>query len=112
MLKILRKLMKNTYRQIQEGDIFFNELKEKVNKGAILLDVRSPQEYEEGHLDGAILIPDYECKSRINEIEKYKNSTVIVYCRSGSRSRKVYKFLKENNFKDVYNLYGGLERVL
>ena len=105
MLKILRKLMKNTYRQIEEGDIFFNELKEKANKGAVLLDVRSPQEYAEGHLDGAILIPDYECKSRINEIEQYKDSTVVVYCRSGSRSRKVCKFLKENNFQNVYNLY-------
>lgn len=111
MLKVLRKRLIKNYRQLQEGDILFNELKSKYNNGAILLDVRSPQEYEEGHLAGAILIPDYEFNIRKNEIKQYINDTIIVYCSSGSRSRKVYQALKNMGYVDVYNLYGGLNNI-
>lgn len=112
MLKILRKICnKNNYREIQEGDILFSELKAKYNSGAILLDVRSPQEYSEGHLEGAILIPDYEFNIRKNEIQQYKDDTIIVYCKSGNRSRRIYQILKKMGYKDVYNLYGGLDNI-
>ena len=112
MLKFMRKMFnKNNYRNLNEGDILFNELKNKVEHGAILLDVRSPQEYSEGHLDGAILIPDYEIYSRKREIEKYRNKNIVVYCKSGSRSRKVYDILKGMGFINVYNLYGGLDNL-
>ena len=112
MLKVRKKLMKrNHYRQLQEGDILFSELKDKYNNGAILLDVRSPQEYSEEHLSGAILIPDYEFNIRKNELEKYINNTIIVYCKSGSRSRKIYQILKKMGYMNVYNLYGGLDNL-
>ena len=56
------------YRNNQQNEISLNELKDKVSKGAILIDVRSPQEYNEGHLPGAINIPEYEIRRIKNEV--------------------------------------------
>ena len=55
--------------------------------GAILLDVRTPQEYAEGHIAGALLIPDYEIGDRAQEELPDKEQKILVYCRSGRRSR-------------------------
>lgn len=112
MLKFFTNIYRrNNFRHMREGDIGYNELKNKVSNGAILLDVRSPQEYNEGHLPGAILIPDYEFNIRKKELEPYINNTIVIYCRSGSRSRKIYQILKKLGYKDVYNLYGGLNNL-
>ena len=53
------------YRNFQNGDVTIEELKRKVVQGAILIDVRSNQEYREGHLQGAINIPEFEIKNKI-----------------------------------------------
>ena len=52
-------------RNLQNGDITLEELKNIVAQGAILIDVRSNQEYREGHLQGAINIPDFEITNKI-----------------------------------------------
>ena len=85
------------------------ELQEMAKKGAILLDVRSPQEYEEGHINGAILIPEYELKRDAEKILTNKEEIIIAYCSTGTRSKKAQKELKEKGYKYVYNLYNGLE---
>lgn len=109
---MLEKLFKfNIFRSLSNEDILFNELQEKCRCGAILLDVRSPQEFTEGHLTDAILIPDYEINRRKNEIINYKYNTIVVYCSTGSRSKKICKILKRWGFADVYNLYGGLDNI-
>lgn len=72
-----------------------------------LLDVRTPKEYQEGHIDGAKNI-DYFDKSFKTELSKLnKNLPVYVYCRSGGRSGKAMQIMKEIGFVDVYNLKGG-----
>ena len=63
------------YRNNQQNEISFNELKDKVSKGAILIDVRSPQEYNEGHLPEALNIPEYEIRKVKNK--EYKLPFVI-----------------------------------
>ena len=104
------KIFKN-YRNSE--DINIEELKNliKANKEIILLDVRSPQEYKEGCLNGAINIPLYEleecCDCKLNNKEK----TIIVYCQSGIRSRKAVNILKKNGFKNLYHLRGGLDAI-
>ena len=79
-------------RSIEKNDINMEELKRLVSNGAILLDVRSPQEYKEGHLEGAISIPEYELKSRSKNELQDKNINIIIYCSSGSRSKKAKKY--------------------
>ncbi len=80
----------------------------KKDKNVLLLDVRTPEEFEQGHISGALNIPVQELESRIGELEKYKNSEIVVYCRSGNRSRRASEILVRNGFKKVYNLVGGI----
>ena len=99
------------YRCLQSGDITIEELKNKMSQGAILIDVRSRQEYQEGHLPGAINIPEYEIiKSIEKEIPK-KNQLIIIYCQYGGRSRNVYRMMKKLGYTNVYDLYGGLDMM-
>jgi rhodanese-related sulfurtransferase len=80
------------------------------DSNAILLDVRTPEEYQTGHLKNARLIDFYEDNfySQIATLDKSK--TVYLYCRSGSRSGQAQeKMLKELGFKKVINLKGGIQ---
>ena len=95
MFEKIKKIWKKNNRGNKMLDIEIGELKALDKNGAILLDVRSPQEYEEGHLGGAIL--------------KNKKEVIIVYCSSGIRSKKAQKELMELGYEYVYNLKGGLE---
>ena len=104
-------LRKRLLRNMQEDDIKYEELKKLVNNGAILVDVRNPLEYKEGHIDGAISIPEYELSKKTKEILQDKTQTIIVYCTSGHRSRKAYDILKKQGYQNVYNLYGGLQEI-
>ena len=110
MLNKLKYLLNIKWkRSIEKNDINMEELKRLVSNGAILLDVRSPQEYKEGHLEGAISIPEYELKSRSKNELQDKNINIIIYCSSGSRSKKAKKILKKMGYHNVYNLYNGIQ---
>jgi sulfur-carrier protein adenylyltransferase/sulfurtransferase len=76
----------------------------------LLLDVRQPVEYEEGHLPGSVLIPLDELESRRDEIYKelYSGRKVIIYCRSGKRSMAAAIALCDLGLKNLYILDGGL----
>ena len=99
------------YRGIQNGDITIEELKNKIAQGAILLDVRSNQEYNEGHLQGAINIPDYELRNRVERELPKKNQLVVIYCQYGGRSRNAYNMMKKMGYTNIYNLSGGLDMI-
>ena len=85
-------------------DEAFDMLKDK-NK-YFLLDVRTPEEYEEGFIENSILIPLSELESRLSEIPADK--PIIVYCRSGNRSMQAAEILIKNKFNQVYNVLGGI----
>jgi rhodanese-related sulfurtransferase len=74
----------------------------------LLLDVRTQEEYDAGHIEGSTLIPVDELGNRISEIEDYKDKTVLVYCRSGNRSVTASNILISNGFNKVHNLLGGI----
>ena len=76
--------------------------------GGLLLDVRTEDEYNSGHIGGAVLIPVGDLPGRIGEIDAYKNKPVMVYCRSGKRSMMAVEQLKSAGFKKIYNLKGGI----
>lgn len=98
-------------RNLQNGDITVEELKTKVLQGAILIDVRSNQEYREGHLRGAINIPDFEIAKRIQKEIPKKNQLIVVYCQYGGRSKNSMVMMKKMGYTNVYNLYGGLDSL-
>jgi len=80
------------------------------NPHFILLDVRTPEEFNDGHFTDAINI-DFRAQDFADNIDKLdKGKTYLVYCRGGVRSAKAMSLMKENGFKSVYNLEGGLLR--
>lgn len=90
-----------------------NELinKHENDENIVLLDVRTPGEYSEGHLKNSILI-DYhsgEFKDRLKELSRDK--TYLLYCRSGNRSGKTMKIMRKLNFNKVYNVKGGISKL-
>jgi phage shock protein E len=78
---------------------------------ALLLDVRTPAEYAEQHLDHALLIPHDELARRVGEVLDAqggdKHKPIVVYCRSGGRADTAKAVLLANGFTEVTNL-GGL----
>ena len=122
--------MKQFFRKI--GRIFTRSIDNQLNYKEVLnmikkwqnvklIDVRSIQEYNEGHIDGAIniplanikkiCIPLYELQSRIVEKVNNKDTVIILYCASGVRSLKGKDVLDKLGYKNVYNLKGGMNGI-
>lgn len=80
--------------------------KEKIRKGARVVDVRTPAEYAAGHYTGATNIPLQEIQKRLADVGP-TNQPVVVYCRSGNRSAQAKQILLKAGFSDVTNA-GGL----
>ena len=98
-------------RGLQNGDITIEELKNKLSQGAILIDVRSNQEYREGHLQGAVNIPDFEIANRIQREISKKNQLIVLYCQYGGRSKSAKMMMEKMGYTNIYNLYGGLDML-
>ncbi|WP_186430109.1 rhodanese-like domain-containing protein [Clostridium sp. BSD9I1] len=75
-------------------------------KGIILLDVRTKEEYDTGHIKGSMLIPVDNLKAEADNKLKDKNSPIFVYCRSGNRSVTAARILTNLGYTNVYNLGG------
>lgn len=76
-------------------------------KDYILLDVRTPQEYESSHIPGAILIPDNEVEERAERELPDKDQLILVYCRSGNRSKTASQILANMGYTNVKE-FGGI----
>ncbi len=88
-----------------KGTISYMQAKEKIiNNGAILVDVRTKEEYDENHIDGATLISLDNIENDVSKIISDKNTYVIVYCKSGTRSHEAYEKLTSLGYKNVYDL--------
>ena len=90
-------------------DLGVSEFSTKVAEaGVITLDVRTPIEFAEGHIQGARLI-DFQSGNFENEIAALdKNATYAVYCRSGNRSGQAVKVMQDAGFTNVFNMNGGV----
>lgn len=79
------------------------------NESLRILDVRTAEEYKEGHLDGAVLVPVQE-KAFVEEVKKSikPDEPVLVYCRSGGRSAKAVAMLREAGYSKIHELKGGM----
>ena len=95
------------------NQISYLEAKEMMQShpNTILLDVRSKQEYDEYHLDGAICVPTYEIERIIPKMIENKTQIIICYCQTGSRSKKASILLKKMGYTDVYEMDGGIDNM-
>jgi rhodanese-related sulfurtransferase len=78
------------------------------NDDALVLDVREDKEYAEGHIPKARHIPLGQLAGRLQELDKFKSTPILVTCRSGNRSARACGMLKKAGFETVYNQAGGI----
>ena len=78
------------------------------NHNIVVLDVRSAEEYEDGHVSGAINTSHDTVADNLNKLSQYKDNTVVVYCRSGRRAAFAENILAENGFKNLRHLTGDM----
>ncbi len=96
-------------QQLQAGEgVDVREAQNMSQHGALLLDVREPDEYAAGHAPNAKLIPLGEIGNHLKELDTWKDKPVAVICRSGRRSAKAVAMLQEAGFKQVSNVQGGI----
>jgi len=88
---------------LRAGTIPPSDARALVNAGARLVDVRTPQEFSEGHLEGAVNIPVRDIEARLGELGD-KQGSIVLYCRSGARSAKAKTLLESHGFTRVVNL--------
>lgn len=97
---IATNLMNDDYRQVH-----FSQVRDLVESGAYIIDVRERNEYELSHLNTSVNIPMSEIRQRINEIPK--DRPVYLHCRSGQRSYNVCLLLKHLGFTNIFNISAG-----
>jgi rhodanese-related sulfurtransferase len=78
------------------------------NEDIVVLDVREPTETAAGKIAKAIQIPVGAISKRLGELEKHKDKTLLVYCKSGARAGVACKELGKNGFEKVFSLNGGM----
>ncbi len=92
------------------NDLNIEKAGEMIRKGAIVIDVRSEEEYQKAHIKTALNIPLNEISEKIADHTADRNSGILLYCRSGSRSFVGKKTLQRLNYINVYNL-GSFKRA-
>lgn len=78
------------------------------NSDAVIVDVRMPDEYAEGHIGGSLLLPLPELSEKLSEIPD-KTKKIYVYCRKGVRGASAAGQLKDLGYTNVHNMTGGIE---
>jgi adenylyltransferase/sulfurtransferase len=98
--------------QVQQGirEVDVDEARELLAGDAppVLVDTREPAEWSQGHLEGATLVPPATVAERIGEVARDRDRPVLLYCRSGARSMKAAKTLKELGYAEPINVAGGI----
>lgn len=100
--------------RVESYEIYPGDVAEKIknNEDFVLLDVRTPEEYKKNHLKNSILLPIQELsQDSLNEIglgEEMKNKEIIIYCRSGSRSKNAYDVMNSLGYINIKSVAGGM----
>jgi len=95
-LIIMFNLLKNLFGQPDEG-----ALNAAIQEGAYLVDVRTPAEFVQGSVKGAVNIPLDQLQKKLDAFKGKKN--IVVFCRSGNRSNQAKAILEQNGFTNVIN---------
>ncbi|WP_028117475.1 rhodanese-like domain-containing protein [Ferrimonas senticii] len=83
----------------------------QINNGAVLIDVRSPSEFQQGHLNQALNLPHHSIQYSIKQLELPSTQAIVVYCRSGQRSGIAHQILSRMGYSNVVN-GGGYQEML
>ena len=75
---------------------------------AVIVDVRSDGEFNQGHIVNAVNIPQKSVHEQLSKLDKYRSRPIITTCRNGQTALSVGNTLRKNGFEQVYNLAGGL----
>ena len=100
-------------KENDQGAVYMNitaeEAKSIMNseKGYVILDVRTQEEYDEGHIPGAIVIPHEEIEEKAEDVLTDKDQLLLVYCRSGRRSKIAAEALVELGYTNIKE-FGGI----
>jgi len=78
------------------------------NNDWLLIDVRSPKEFAQGHIPGAVNVPHENINDYISELEGHKDKPIIIYCQSGRRAKLAMKVLQKLDFSEVMHLEGDM----
>ncbi|KAA3629022.1 MAG: rhodanese-like domain-containing protein [Bacteroidetes bacterium] len=102
-------LVENQAETTVHKNVSANEFKQLIANGdVVVVDVRTPNEYAQGHIKGAKLINLYDPNFNAQIAQLDKGATTLVYCRSGRRSASAMRKMKSAGLNTVYNLSGGL----
>lgn len=94
----------------KDGVVSATQFEKQLENNWTLIDVRTPDEFNAGHIEKAINHNFYD-DNFSNQFAQYdKKKPVMVYCKSGGRSGKTYKILKDMGFSEVYDLQGGYSK--
>jgi phage shock protein E len=74
------------------------------NNDWMLIDVRAPSDFADGHIPGAINMPHENINDYLTELEGHKDKPIIIYCQSGTQAKLAMKFLKDLDFSEVMHL--------
>ncbi len=106
---IIALLLQNMLLGGSKNNIGPLQVTELINReDAVVVDVRPIADFGQGHIIGALNIPSSALKNQLKQLEKKKQTPVIVACRSGSQSAAACKTLSSAGFEKVYNLKGGM----
>jgi len=111
LVVVLGLLFAQTIKQMVYGvgSIPIGRAVQLVNhESGVIVDVREPDEFKQGHIPRAINLPLSALATRVKELEKYKEKPVILCCASGQRSARSALMLRKQGFNSVHNLAGGL----
>ena len=103
-----RELLAATKKQIREVDT--SEAAQLVQNGSVTLDVREPEEFEQGALIGAIHIPRGQLESNIENRIPDRDTPIVAYCAAGTRSAFVAKTLNDLGYTDAVSMDGGFTK--
>ena len=109
-MSIFKKNTKNDIEEIEPKEAFTILEKNKNDPNYVPLDVRTPKEYDEGHIENATYL-NIKSKDFEAELDKLDNNKkYFVYCKSGKRSSKGINLMKKHGFNEIYNITGGIDK--
>ena len=101
---------KREFEEMEPKEVFTVLEKHRNHPDFVILDVRTPEEYEGGHIENAYLL-NFRSGSFVDELETMdKTKKYYIYCRTGRRSRKTVQLMKEKGYSEAHNVIGGIDK--
>ncbi len=98
------------FEEIEPKEVFTILEKHRDDPDFVVMDVRTPEEYDEGHIENAYLL-NFKSGSFEDELENMdKNKRYYVYCRTGRKSRKAVELMEKRGYSEAHSVIGGIDK--